>query len=305
MLNKVVGLEGINEVKYFKKDELSVIVVDSIYGATGKYILASVFLTEEEKEKLETIRYYVSGPDVYRRVRGYGHGWNDEETGEKYTTSEGKIRFICHEPTFVLMEHYIPEVKKEYTLYLDNYFYENQIEIVIPNEPELSKLANTYREYKDENTITEKAYEKRKRQLKSGKITLEQFNEWVDGRTVIPTKTQQDQEIVSDFDNTKPVAKTENTTPHAKIESPKVTTKPNADIGYELIALRREYEENLLKLYGDKISSLSETILELETAVLKAASILKDIKTANAEFDVEKEKLMEEYESKVSAVIKK
>lgn len=288
MLNKVVGLEGINEVKYFKKDELSVIVVDSIYGATGKYILASVFLTEEEKEKLETIRYYVSGPDVYRRVRGYGHGWNDEETGEKYTTSEGKIRFICHEPTFVLMEHYIPEAKKEYTLYLDNYFYENQMEIVIPNEPELSKLANTYREYKDENTITEKAYEKRKRQLKSGKITLEQFNEWVDGRTVIPTKTQQDQEIESNFSD------------HAK-----VTTKPNADIGYELIALRREYEENLLKLYGDKISSLSETILELETAVLKAASILKDIKTANAEFDVEKEKLTEEYESKVSAVIKK
>lgn len=166
MLNKVVGLEGINEVKYFKKDELSVIVVDSIYGATGKYILASVFLTEEEKEKLETIRYYVSGPDVYRRVRGYGHGWNDEETGEKYTTSEGKIRFICHEPTFVLMEHYIPEAKKEYTLYLDNYFYENQMEIVIPNEPELSKLANTYREYKDENTITEKAYEKRMKMIK-------------------------------------------------------------------------------------------------------------------------------------------
>ena len=304
MLNNIVGLEGINEVKYFKKDELSVIVVDSIYGATGKYILASVFLTEEEKEKLETIRYYVSGPDVYRRLKGCGHGWVDE-AGGKYTTSEGKIRFICHEPTFVLMEHYIPEVKKEYTLYLDNYFYENQIEIVIPNEPELSKLANTYREYKDENTITEKAYEKRKRQLKSGKITLEQFNEWVDGRTVIPTKTPQDQKLVSDFDNTKPLAKTENSTPHAKIESPKVTTKPNADIGYELIALRREYEENLLKLYGDKISSLSETILELETAVLKAASILKDIKTANAEFDVEKEKLMEEYESKVSAVIKK
>lgn len=288
MLNKVVGLEGINEVKYFKKDELSVIVVDSIYGATGKYILASVFLTEEEKEKLETIRYYVSGPDVYRRVRGYGHGWNDEETGEKYTTSEGKIRFICHEPTFVLMEHYIPEAKKEYTLYLDNYFYENQMEIVIPNEPELSKLANTYREYKDENTITEKAYEKRKRQLKSGKITLEQFNEWVDGRTVIPTKTQQDQEIESNFSD------------HAK-----VVTTPNADIGYELIALRREYEENLLRLYEDKISSLGNTILELEEAVLKAANILKDIKTANAKFDVEKEKLTEEYESKVSAVIKK
>lgn len=286
MLNKVVGLEGINEVKYFKKDELSVIVVDSIYGATGKYILASVFLTEEEKEKLETIRYYVSGPDVYRRLKGYGHGWNDEETGEKYTTSEGKIRFICHEPTFVLMEHYIPEAKKEYTLYLDNYFYENQMEIVIPNEPELSKLANTYREYKDENTITEKAYEKRKRQLKSGKITLEQFNEWVDGRTVIPTKTQQDQEIESNFSD------------HAK-----VATTPNADIGYELIALRREYEENLLRLYEDKISSLGNTILELEEAVLKAANILKDIKTANAKFDVEKERLKEEYEIKVHSVI--
>ena len=297
MLNKVVGLEGINEVKYFKKDELSVIVVDSIYGATGKYILASVFLTEEEKEKLETIRYYVSGPDVYRRVRGYGHGWNDEETGEKYTTSEGKIRFICHEPTFVLMEHYIPEVKKEYTLYLDNYFYENQIEIVIPNEPELSKLANTYREYKDENTITEKAYEKRKRQLKSGKITLEQFNEWVDGRTVIPTKPQQqDQKIESNFQEYVESS-------DSNVNSPKDLTTPNADIGYELIALRREYEENLLRLYEDKISSLGNTILELEEAVLKAANILKDIKTANAKFDVEKERLKEEYEIKVHSVI--
>lgn len=298
MLNKVVGLEGINEVKYFKKDELSVIVVDSIYGATGKYILASVFLTEEEKEKLETIRYYVSGPDVYRRVRGYGHGWNDEETGEKYTTSEGKIRFICHEPTFVLMEHYIPEAKKEYTLYLDNYFYENQMEIVIPNEPELSKLANTYREYKDENTITEKAYEKRKRQLKSGKITLEQFNEWVDGRTVIPTKTQQDQEIESNFSDHVEISDS-----NAGDNPPKVVTTPNADIGYELIALRREYEENLLRLYEDKISSLGNTILELEEAVLKAANILKDIKTANAKFDVEKERLKEEYEIKVHSVI--
>ena len=298
MLNKVVGLEGINEVKYFKKDELSVIVVDSIYGATGKYILASVFLTEEEKEKLETIRYYVSGPDVYRRVRGYGHGWNDEETGEKYTTSEGKIRFICHEPTFVLMEHYIPEAKKEYTLYLDNYFYENQMEIVIPNEPELSKLANTYREYKDENTITEKAYEKRKRQLKSGEITLEQFNEWVDGRTVIPTKTQQDQEIESNFSDHVEISDS-----NVGDNPPKVVTTPNADIGYELIALRREYEENLLRLYEDKISSLGNTILELEEAVLKAANILKDIKTANAKFDVEKERLKEEYEIKVHSVI--
>lgn len=302
----VVGLENVREVKYFKKDGLAVIVVEYLYGAIGNYILTSVFLSEEEKENLESVRYYVSGPDTYRRLKGCGHGWTDEETGEKYTTSEGKIRFICKEPTFVLMEHNIPGVGKEYTLYLDNYFYENQMEVVIPNEPELSKMANMYREYKDENTISEKAYEKRLRQLKSGKITLEEFNEYVGGKQVIPTpQAPQDQKLVSDFDNTKPVAKTENSTPHAKIESPKVTTKPNADIGYELIALRREYEENLLKLYGDKISSLSETILELETAVLKAASILKDIKTANAEFDVEKEKLTEEYESKVSAVIKK
>lgn len=84
---------------------------------------------------------------------------------------------------------------------------------------------------------------------------------------------------------------------------PKVVTTPNADIGYELIALRREYEENLLRLYEDKISSLGNTILELEEAVLKAANILKDIKTANAKFDVEKERLKEEYEIKVHSVI--
>lgn len=304
MSELVFGLENVEETNFRKVEELPIITVKSLFGAEANYVLATHKLSDEEKEKIETIQFFTGNNGKFKRLPGIGHGWFDEN-GNELSTCVGRVKFSVTAPGFILMEHNIPEKGKEYTLYMDELFHELNMEIDIQNRPDLSKLCNTYRREikKDENTITQKAYDKKARQLKSGKISHEQFIQAVEGKTIIG-----EEESTESIPNSENISEpkeisSDKTIVHEETSSKEIVHKSPADIGFGLIKARGDYEKKLLELYEAKSVSNDIAIAKLKEAISKAREALAGIETANAKFAVEKARLIEDYERVVSAII--
>ena len=300
MEKKVYGLENI---EVFDKRELGenftlIIVKGSLNGVYGNYKLLSYKLSKEEKEKTESARYYMAEDNHFaKRVEGIGHGWNDDN-GNEFDTCEGRYLFKLKSPGFVLMEHKIPNEGKKFTLYVDELFYQLGNKVEIPSQKYLSELCNakcygkSEKENIEDNVVTKKAYDKMVRRLQKGRVSKEQFDSWLNGRMV--------EEQIPEFENVVPekVDFEESPEPEAK-SAPSVT-----DIGYELIRQKQLYEEELRKLYEEKISATNRAFAELYSIGKRFDVLMTYLKEGNARFEVEKAKLDENYQKVVVELIK-
>lgn len=140
-----------------RNPDLKVIVVKTLKGAKVHYLLSSDKLPYTVRKQIETARFFMSDSIKPRREEGIGHGWDKIDE-----TCEGVWQLTVYETGCLLKIHHIPCVGDEYTLYVEEEFYNRRVKAIVGNQygkhPKMSEIADSYRslfEKKVENTSTQ------------------------------------------------------------------------------------------------------------------------------------------------------